>query len=142
MYRKSKLGDCQIIYFLICDMENKKLPYDRFVEIYNSQLADERYYCLVCEHDGIVIGALNMRFEEQLHHAAKIAEILEFVVASDYRSFSIGKKMFAKGCEIAQTKGCIQIEVACNQLHTDTHRFYIREGMYNFHFKFSKLLSG
>ncbi|WP_432748696.1 GNAT family N-acetyltransferase [Pectinatus frisingensis] len=123
-------------------MENKKLPYDRFVEIYEKQLSDERYYCLICEHDGIVVGALNLRFEEQLHHTAKIAEILEFVVAADYRNFSIGKKMFAEGCEIARKKGCIQIEVACNQLRKDTHRFYRREGMHNFHFKFSKILNG
>lgn len=38
--------------------------------------------------------------------------------------------------------GCIQIEVACNQLRKDTHRFYLREGMHNFHYKFSLNLTG
>ena len=30
----------------------------------------------------------------------------------------------------------------CNQLRKDTHRFYQREGMNNYHFKFSKGLGG
>lgn len=140
MYRKSTAEDCKAIYDLICNMESKELPYDKFAEIYNNQINDKHYYCLVCEQEGMLIGALNMRFEEQLHHAGLIGEILEFSVASEYRNKRIGKKMLLKCCEIAREEGCPQIEVACNQLRKDTHRFYIREGMHNFHFKFSKYL--
>ena len=43
---------------------------------------------------------------------------------------------------VAKENGCIQIEVACNQLRIDTHRFYDREDMNNFHYKFSKPLEG
>jgi PhnO protein len=49
--------------------------------------------------------------------------------------------MLAQSCRIAADNGCSQIEVACNQLRKDTHRFYVREGMHNFHFKFSKRLA-
>lgn len=142
MYRKSTADDCRAIYELICDMERKELEYDKFAEIYHSQINDDSYYCLVCEQGEKVIGVLNMRFEEQLHHAERIGEILEFSIAKDYRNIGIGKEMFAKGCAIAKEKGCSQIEVACNQLRTDTHRFYIREGMNNFHYKFTKDLVG
>lgn len=142
IYRESDLSDCKAVYALICDMENKELPYDRFEETYFDQINDCHYYCLVCEQDGIVAGLLNMRFEEQLHHSEQIAEILEFAVASTYRSKGIGKEMFAQSCQIAIDNGCSQIEVACNQLRQDTHRFYTREGMHNFHFKFSKRLVG
>lgn len=141
-YRKGSLEDCKGIYSLICDMENKELSYDKFCAIYRDQINDNRYYCLVCEHDGAVIGALNMRFEFQLHHTEKIAEILEFAVAAIYRNKGIGKEMFVRSCQIAEDNGCSQIEVACNQLRKDTHRFYIREDMNNFHFKFSKRLIG
>lgn len=123
-------------------MENKELSYDRFCAIYRDQISGCRYYCLVCEQDGAVIGALNMRFEAQLHHTEQIAEILEFAVATKYRNNGIGKEMFAQSCQIARDNGCSQIEVACNQLRKDTHRFYMREGMHNFHFKFSKRLLG
>ena len=138
MYRKSKIKDCKNIYNLVCEMENKQLPYTNFQEIYFEQLQDENYYCLVCELDDKVIGMLNLRFEKQLHHAEKIAEIMEFSIASGYRNKGIGKEMFEQACLIAENNNCNQIEVACNQLRKDTHRFYLREGMHNFHYKFSK----
>lgn len=141
MYRKATLHDCEKIYHLICDMECRQLPYDRFYSIFQKQLDDRRYYCLVCVHDD-VIGVLNLRFEEQLHHADLIAEIMEFAIDAKYRNQGIGKEMFANACRIAKEFGCMQIEVACNQLRSDTHRFYLREGMHNFHFKFSKVLAG
>ena len=52
----------------------------------------------------------------------------------------IGKEMFSQSCQIAKINGCSQIEVACNQLRENTHHFYMREGMNNFHSKFSKRL--
>ncbi|AKN33821.1 GNAT family acetyltransferase [Clostridium carboxidivorans P7] len=142
VYRKTTLEDCRAVYDLICNMENKKLPYDKFEKIYHNQINDFNYYCLVCEHEDMVIGALNMRFEDQLHHSERIAEILEFAVATAYRNMGIGKEMLSQSCQIAKDNGCSQIEVDCNQLRKDTHRFYIREGMHNFHFKFSKQLIG
>ena len=137
-YRKSTSDDCIAIHRLISEMEQTDLPYQPFSKIYQRQLADERYYCLLCEDNEQIIGVLNLRFEEQLHHCALIAEILEFAVASSYRRQGIGKQMLAKAVELAQIFDCTQLEVACNQLRTDTHRFYEREGLHNFHFKFSR----
>ena len=142
MYRKSIWEDCEKVYHLICQMESRELPFDKFSAIYRKQISNTENYCLICERDNQVIGILNLRFEEQLHHAAYIAEIMEFAVDSAYRSQGIGKEMFAEACRIAKESGCTQIEVACNQLRADTRRFYAREGMHNFHFKFSKTLSG
>jgi len=142
MYRKATLNDCEKVYSLICDMECKQLPLDRFYSIYQEQMNNRHYYCLVCEYDNDVIGVLNLRFEEQLHHSECIAEIMEFAVDETYRKQGIGKEMLANACQLAKNFGCTQIEVACNQLRKDTHRFYLREGMHNFHFKFSKSLVG
>jgi len=142
MYRKAASNDCTQVYSLICDMENRELQFDRFKGIYNNQLYSSDYYCLVREQDDRVIGVLNLRFEEQLHHAERIAEIMEFAIACDFRNQGIGKDMFEQACRIAKEYGCSQIEVACNQLRKDTHRFYNREGMHNFHYKFSKSLTG
>ena len=141
MYRKAVLSDSDKIYHLICDMECKQLPFHRYYSIFQEQLEDRRYYCLVCECDD-VIGVLHLRFENQLHHSERIAEIMEFAIDARYRNQGIGKEMFANACQIAKEFGCAQIEVACNQLRLDTHRFYLREGMHNYHFKFSKVLTG
>ncbi len=142
MYRKATLNDCEKIYSLICDMECKQLPFDKFYSIYQKQLNDRHYYCLVYEYGNDAIGVLNLRFEEQLHHSERIAEIMEFAVDEAYRKQGIGKEMLANACQLAGDFGCTQIEVACNQCRKDTHRFYLREGMHNFHFKFSKSLIG
>ena len=140
MYRKSEVKDCKTIYSLICALEDRQLSYERFTEIYEKQLFDEQYYCLIYEENNSIQGILNLRFEKQLHHAAEIAEILEFIVSENCREEGIGKRIFQQACGIAKKRGCIQIEVACNQLRKSSHRFYMREGMHNFHFKFSKSL--
>lgn len=142
MERKSRLSDGRAIYDLICEMEHKSLPYPQFAAIYQAQLEDPRYDCLVWEQVGGVVGVLNLRYEEQLHHAERVAEILEFAIAPDFRNQGLGKRLLAAACAAASEHGCSQIEAACNQLRQDTHRFYIREGMHNFHFKFSKRLDG
>ncbi len=142
MLRKSTEADCRQIYAMMCDMENKELPYDKFETIYKEQLGDDDRYCLIFEEDGEAIAFMNLRFEYQLHHCEMIAEIMEFVVDGRYRGNGIGAAVFHEACEIARGRGCTQIEVACNKLRTDTHRFYKREGMRDFHFKFSKMLTG
>lgn len=142
MLRQSTAANCREVYNLICDMEASTLDYEKFKSIYLQQLADANYYCLIYEEGGKTCGILNLRFEQQLHHTARIAEIMEFAVAQDYRNSGVGKIMFAEAVKMAKAQGCVQLEVACNQLRHNTHRFYLREGMHNFHFKFSLPLNG
>ena len=112
LIREGTSADCQAIYDLICDMEETELPYKPF------------------------------RYENQLHHAACIAEIMECAVDKSVRSEGIGKLLIDQACLHARNSGCIQIEVACNQLREKAHKFYEREGMNNYHYKFSKPLVG
>ena len=138
--RKAVLADCEKIYSLICDLEGREISFEKFRGIFSEQLSSTRYYCLLGEKDHCVLAVLNLRFEEQLHHAETIAEIVEFVVDSSCRNLGIGKQMIEKAVQIAALHGCAQIEVACNQRRTDTHRFYLKEGLANTHYKFSKRL--
>lgn len=141
MYRNASFEDWEAVYELICEMEDTRLPPERFAAIFQSQLRDPCYICLVCECDGHVAGVLNLRFEEQLHHAGRVAEVMEFAVGPAYRSRGIGKGMLAHARRLAEESGCILIEVACNQRRTDAHRFYQSEGMQNSHYKFSSPLT-
>lgn len=141
MYRKAGPEDCADVYQLICQLEGVQLPYRAFSAAYRSQMDDSRYYCLVYELGGEIAGVLNLRFELQLHHAACIAEIMEFAVDAAHRQQGIGSKMFSEACRIAAERGCIQIEAASNQLRKEAHRFYTREDMSCLHLKFSKSLS-
>lgn len=142
MYRYGTGSDCRGIYELICDLEKTVLPYEAFSDIYQRQLQSPDYACLIFEQGHRICGVLNLRFEEQLHHAERIAEILEFAVSESYRNQGIGKELLESACELAREQGCVQIEVDCNKLRLDAHRFYAREGMHDFHLKFSKNLIG
>lgn len=135
--RMAKLTDTKDIYDLICDMENTELDYEKFRQIFKKYLEDDRLFCFVAEYDGTVIGCLNLRIEYQLHHTAKIAEILELAVKDKYRSKGVGKELFEKASEIAKDNECLQIEVCCNQLRTRAHNFYEKQGMSKFHYKFT-----
>lgn len=138
--RTAFFNDCPAIHSLICEIENCQLPYQRFSHIFQNQLDSPLYENLVCEDEGKILGVLNLRIEDQLHHTAPMAEILEFAVSPDCRSQGIGHKMMAAACDLARTRGCGQIEVACNQLRSDAHRFYLRERMQNYHYRFSRNL--
>ena len=136
-YRKSTAADCEKIYSLACDLENRELPFAQFQRIYSAQVSNVNHYCIVAENNHEVIAFLNLRFEEQLHHCERVAEVMEFSVSPAYRSQGIGKQMLEEAARIAREQGCSQIELATNQLRSDAHRFYLREGMHNFHYKFS-----
>ncbi len=135
--RKVTAGDCKDVYALICEMEENRLPFDKFERIFKGQMADDGFVCLVCKDGGKVIGCVNLRMEWQLHHAARICEIMELAVASGYRGNGVGRRLFDAACAEAKAKGCVQIEVCCNRLRTKAHHFYETCGMNNFHYKFS-----
>lgn len=135
--RSSTADDCRDVYALICNMEEKELPYAAFERIFQQQLKDADYACLVYVSDGKVKGCINLRMEYQLHHAERICEIMELSVSPECRSRGIGKQLFDEACHHARQEGCTQIEVCCNRLRTRTHRFYEARGMHNFHYKFS-----
>lgn len=139
--RQSTEGDLDAVYDLICTLEDTRLPFARFVEINRNQLSDPRWHCLVCEEPGgEVIGLLNLRIEEQLHHAGSMAEIVELVVSPTHRSGGIGHRLLEHACDIACAAGCQGIEVACSLTRAGAHRFYEREGMYASHYRFLKML--
>ena len=135
--RPAGADDCAGVWRLVCALEGCALPYDRFAAIYARQLADPRCRCLVCASADGLAGVLNLRLEEQLHHATRVAEIMEFAVLPAYRGRGLGRQLLAAACGLAAQAGCAQIEAACNQRRADAHRFYLRAGMQNTHFKFT-----
>ena len=136
-YRFATHEDCHQVYGLICELEGKQLPFERFCRIWEKQMNNSDYISLVCEESGILLGVLNLRFEDQLHHTALITEIMELSVKAELRSKGIGKALLQWAYQIAKEKGSLRIEASCNQLRVHAHQFYLREGMKNFHFKFT-----
>lgn len=135
--RACNKSDVNALYLLICQLEQEVLPYDSFCAIYLQQLKDEQYYGLVYEQKHHIIAFLHLRLEDQLHHAAKIAEIMELIVAENERSQGIGKALIQRGLRIAKQRGCIQMEVSSHHQRSNAHRFYERCGFQNHHKKFT-----
>ena len=135
--RKATATDCGDVFRLICELEQERLPYPEFSTIFRNQLESRQYSWLVAEVKGTVVGFLNLRCEQQLHHCAVIGEIIEMVVDPNHRDQGIGKALFDRACERAREQGCVQIELGSRKTRTDAHRFYEREGMVNSHYKFT-----
>jgi PhnO protein len=136
LLRNADSRDLKGIYELISELEGVPLDYDKFECIFIQYLKEDKYHFIVEEDNGIVRGCLNLRIEYQLHHVRKIAEIMELTVKSENRSQGIGSKLLEKAIEIAKQEECFQLEVCCNMVRVNAHRFYEREEMKKSHYKF------
>ena len=141
--RRAGANDLEAIWELSCDMEAKRLDLARFEAIYLELLDDPAHVFLAAEGElGNVDGFIHLRMEPQLHHTGLVAEVMELAVAEGARNHGVGARLLHAAEDVARQRGCLQIEVACNQLRHRAHAFYEREGLHNFHYKFSRPLTG
>ena len=89
------------------------------------------------ESDGEAAGRLQMRLEEQLHHCAEVAEILELAVSPDCRSRGLGRALLTAAGEIAHERGCVQLQLSSGRRREEAHLFYGRLGMVQTHAGFT-----
>ena len=137
MIRRMIAEDIEEVYGLVCELEEEELNRVTFMEIFMKILDGSQHICFVYETAGHIFGFIHLRWEEQLHHAGKVAEVMELDVAREYRSNGIGRALFEIGREWARDSGCIQLEVSCNQRRERSHAFYMDQGMAMTHYKFS-----
>lgn len=74
--------------------------------------------------------------QKLLHHISKVAEIQELIVDPSFRGQGIGRYLFQKAQVVALENACTQLEVCCNQIRINSHKFYESQGMVNSHYKF------
>lgn len=139
--RLACLEDERAAYALICDLEEEALDERAFRRIYEAGLRNSDTPSLVAEQDGETVGFLHLRMEEQLHHCAKIAEIMELVTRSDVRSQGVGALLFQAAVRLAREQGCAGIELASNRKRERAHAFYMRQGMKMTHVKLTMPLT-
>lgn len=140
MVRQAEIGDFDAVYALLCALEGVVLDRDAVSRIYAEVMENAASRVLVAERDGHVAGMLHLRFEAQLHHAARVAEIMELCVGESCRSQGVGAELVAKAQRIAEEAGASLIEVACNIKRGGAHRFYERQGLARTHYKFTRPL--
>lgn len=140
LIRPAQADDVATLHRMMSDLENQILPQEPFTAIFLKNLADERIGYFLAESSGEAVGMVSCHVQWLLHHAAPVAEIQEMYVSPELRSQRIGQRLLEAVKLFALQRGAGQLEVTSNQLRTDAHRFYEREGFLKTHCKLVKKL--
>lgn len=127
--------DEEIIYNMICDLEDKELDRELFNNVFHTNLSLDRIQYLIAEFDGEPVGMGSCHTQLLLHHVCVVAEIQEMYVSPQHRSKQIGKALVEKLIDFAKSKNAQQIEVTSNNIRENAHRFYQKEGFKKSHVK-------
>ena len=80
---------------------------------------------IVVEHDGAVIGTLQLTFIPNMTYQGGIRAQIEGVRVDDaYRSRQIGKRLFEWAIAEARRRGCHMVQLTADKTRPDAHRFY------------------
>lgn len=132
--------DCKTVYKFICELEDTEFIYSDFEQYYFRNIDDPDIIYLVAEHQGNVIGFLSCHGQYLLHHMEKVWEIQELFVHEQYRSKKAGQVLIETIEDILLEKNYRYLEVASNIKRTDAHRFYLKNGFGQTHYRFTKML--
>lgn len=135
--RKATQADVDAVYNLVCELEDTRLDKDAFTKIFNNQISDDNFHLIVAQKDELVAGFLSLQIKENLHHAGKIAEIIELIIHEPSRGLKIGDLLFQAAKTFAKENNCLQFELCTNVRRLRAHRFYERQGMNKSHYCFT-----
>lgn len=133
--RKGTPGDKEIIYRMICGLENVEINRAGFDMAFQKNIQAENITYFIAELDDIPVGMVSCHIQPLLHHAALVAEIQEMYVEPEFRSQLIGQELMKRVVEHARENGAIQIEVTSRGTRESAHRFYQKEGFEKSHVK-------
>lgn len=135
MIEKAKLEDCKIVFDLVCDWMQRTFDYTMFVEEYEKYITSDHITTVVAKDADQVIGFMSVRIDFQLHHMAKVAEILELAVAREFRFSVVEKELLSYAVNLAKQNKCDCIETCTRRTNEKVHRFFEREGLNKSHYK-------
>lgn len=138
MIRYAVKEDTRAAYKLVTLLGSDTFTYEQFETCFIYNLINN--HIILFEENGDAVGIGMLCIFYPLHHAQKIAEVMELVVMSDTRGKGIGRKLLDEMTKIALNNECAGIELASNKKRIDAHRFYKREGFSDSHLKFTKPL--
>lgn len=140
--RRVRQEDIGFIYEMICDLEHQRLNRREFNAVFRANLQNPDVHYLIAFNNDTPVGFGSLHIQRLLHHAGAVGEVQELYTSPDVRGLGIGKQLLAALRRIAVKKKCKNLEVTSNRRREAAHRFYVREGMQQSHFKFVEELSG
>ena len=95
---------------------------------YAAVLTDPANTVLIYEDDRGIQGLISLNIRPQLHHAAPVATIDEFVVDEARRGQGVGTALLEAAIAYCRQKGCVVIDVTSANHRQASIRWYVRRG--------------
>ena len=134
---KADITHLDNVYELLCELENKDLDKNEFIKIYQDNLNDSNIHYYLAVDELVIIGFASLHIQKLLHHCACIGEIQEIIITKNQQKSGAGTVLFNKVKETAIQNNCSELEVCCNNIRVNSHKFYLKQGMINSHYKFT-----
>ncbi|MFC2859868.1 aminoalkylphosphonate N-acetyltransferase [Citrobacter farmeri] len=138
--RRATAQDTEAVYALVCELKQASFDYPAFRAGFTANLQDARLRYQLALLDGQAVGLIGLHLQYHLHHANWIGEIQELVVMPQARGLKIGSQLLAWAEQEAREAGAEMTELSTSLKRHDAHRFYLREGYEQSHFRFTKAL--
>lgn len=138
--RPATAEDVDAVYGLICELKQAELDRSAFHAGFAANLLDHNMRYQLAEQDGHIVGMIGLHMQFHLHHANWIGEIQELVVMPQARGLRVGSQLLAWAEAFARQAGAEMTELSTSVKRADAHRFYLREGYTQSHFRFTKPL--
>lgn len=143
MIRPTQKEDFEGVFKLIRELEEEEV-FDKssLEKIFDHLLESRNHFIYVFKDEDTVLAYMVLRIEEELHHTAKVMEIVELCVDQSVRSKGIGHLLILKAKKCAFKNEAVSLELTTNQKRKSAHRFYEREGFINSHYKYTMGIKG
>lgn len=138
--RPATAEDVDAVYGLICELKQAELDRSAFHAGFAANLLDHNMRYQLAEQNGHIVGMIGLHMQFHLHHANWIGEIQELVVMPQARGLRVGSQLLAWAEAFAREAGAEMTELSTSVKRLDAHRFYLREGYTQSHFRFTKPL--
>lgn len=138
--RRATAQDTEVVYALVCELKQASFDYPAFRAGFTANLQDARLRYQLALLDGQAVGLIGLHLQYHLHHANWIGEIQELVVMPQARGLKIGSQLLAWAEQEAREAGAEMTELSTSVKRHNAHRFYLREGYEQSHFRFTKAL--
>lgn len=138
--RQATVNDTAAVYDLIRDLKQTEYDRNTFAAGFAANLDNPTQFYQLALVDGHVVGLIGLQLMFPLNLNCWIGEIQELVVLPQMRGLNIGKALLDWAESKAREQGACQIELSSGKVRTQAHRFYLREGYQESHFRFKKTL--
>jgi PhnO protein len=138
--RPATRDDTDAVYGLICELKQKEYDRNTFAAGFAANLNNPNQRYQLALVNGNIVGLIGIQMMFPLNLNCWIGEIQELVILPQMRGLNVGQRLLAWAEDEARNSGANLMELSSGKVRTDAHRFYLREGYQQSHFRFKKVL--